>query len=185
MSGILSNIPIVPWVQRTMNKMNENQEESRDKWKDYWYESYKELAHEINARITTSGIKPCPSYGTYGLWYLGYIVDSSRNFQNWSIEDILCKDIRNNKKLGRKKVLGKNAVYAVLALKILNEYQQNINYTQLLIDKNLWEEVKKRYLQYYLTKDRDRTARDKTATKDQGEVKIAMELFKAKLIVIP
>lgn len=176
MSDTLFNIPIVPWVQKTINKMDKNKEESRDKWNDYWYESYKELADEIKIKITTSGTKTCPIYGTYGLWYLGYIVDSGRNFQKWEINDIISKDISNNKKIGRKKKLGKNVLYAVLALNILQECQGNINYDHLWIDDNLWKEVQKHYLQLF--------PGGRTAEKDQGEVQIAMQLFKAKLIII-
>jgi hypothetical protein len=157
-------INYVQWVTKTISKMNEYQQEDFEYWRNYWEDN--EEIKKNNTHETL--IKRCPKYAAYGLWYLGYIADSGRKFQNWTIEDMKFRDIRSNKKLGRKKVLGKNAVYAVLALRILKNCQGNINH------RDLWLKVKENYLQLCMG--------DKIATGDQGAARMAMQLFEARKV---
>ncbi|QSJ17902.1 hypothetical protein JYQ62_03300 [Nostoc sp. UHCC 0702] len=124
MSDLLFRIPIVPWVQETMQKMNVYENEALEIWSDYWYDTYKQLG----GKSKNSGTKGCPRCAAYGLWYLGRLVDSVQTYKGWEITKI-------------KHELGKNAAYTVLSLEILQQQVGNTN-TQAL-----WSSVRELYQQ--------------------------------------
>ena len=103
MSTVLFNIPLVSWIQRTIERMNAAGKDDIGTWSNYWFQTYKDLGGTSD----NSGSKGCPMHAAYGLWRLGRISNSGKAFQNWSLERV-------------NQELGKNAAYAVLALDLLD-----------------------------------------------------------------
>lgn len=93
----------------------------------------------------------------YSLWYLGRVVDSVQTCKNWEISKI------NHE-------LGKNVVYTVLALEILQQQGNNTN------RQALWSDVRELHQQ---------TLNEEAAKSEQGQIKIALALFNANLIIFP
>lgn len=117
-----SSIPYSLWVQKTINKMEENRVDDKKSWDMYWYKSYEELG----GKSESTGTKGCPKKAAYGLWYLGYVSNTNRPFKNLSIQKI------NDE-------FSKNVAYAVLAVDLLNKGWKSNNIT------SLWQEVKNQY----------------------------------------
>jgi hypothetical protein len=88
----------------------------------------------------------------YGLWHLGRISNSGKTFQNWTLEIV-------------NEELGKNAVYAVLALDLLegkcNEKESEGDRSKA----ELWAEVQELYQQ---------KLGEPPAQREQGAIKIAL-----------
>ena len=123
MPTILFNIPLVHWVQRTIEQMNATGKDDFQTWSKYWFQTYKDLGGISDE----SGSKKCPQHAAYGLWRLGRISNSGKAFQNWTLERI-------------NEELGKNAAYAVLALDLL-ESKSGWSKTEL------WSKVQESYQQ--------------------------------------
>lgn len=153
MSDLLFRIPILPWVQETVKKMNTHGNEAPEIWSNCWYDTYEKLG----GKSKNSGTKGCPMCAAYGLWYLGRVVDSVQTCKDWEITRI------NHE-------LGKNAAYAVLSLEILRQQGGTTS------RQALWAEVRKLYQQ---------KLNEEAAKSEQGQIKITLALFNAKLIVFP
>ncbi|MBD2495245.1 DUF6979 family protein [Nostoc sp. FACHB-280] len=153
----LLRLPTIPWVTQTIKKMNVHSNESPKIWKKIWRECWYETYIKLGGEREYSGTKPCPMCAAYGLWYLGRVVDSVQTCKDWEITRI------NHE-------LGKNVAYAVLSLEILQ--QQGGNTTREV----LWADVRKLYQQ---------RLNEEAAKSEQGQIKITLALFNAKLIVFP
>ncbi len=123
MPTVLFNIPLVHWVQRTIERMNAAGKDDFETWSNYWFQTYRELGGTSD----NSGSKECPKHAAYGLWRLGRISNSGKAFQNWTLERV-------------NKEFGKNAAYAVLALNLL-ESKRDCSKTEL------WSKVQESYCQ--------------------------------------
>ena len=150
---ILFKIPLVDWVRRTIKYMNTAGKEDSKNWSNYWLQAYEDLG----GKSTSSGSKGCPKCAVYGLWRLGRISNSGRDFQNPKLKQI-------------NEEFGKNAVYAVLALDLLENMQREKEISK----KDLWTKVRDRI---------EKELREKPAQSEQGAVKVALDLFEEKQIV--
>jgi hypothetical protein len=109
---------------------------------------------ELGGRSTESGKKSCPKSGAYALWFLGRLIHGGRPPLNWSAKQIDTQ-------------LGKNAAYAILTAELLAGGAEPSA-------ERLWPRVQDRY---------KREANDRPAATEQGAVKIAVALFRAKALI--
>ncbi|MBD2449712.1 hypothetical protein H6G76_21590 [Nostoc sp. FACHB-152] len=157
-----AKINYIKWITETINKMNTHQQEDPESWRKFWKESYEGISKYASK-------KSCRMCAAYGLWYLGYIVDGDRDFQDWELSKI------NHE-------LGKNAVYAVIAIEKLDQ-QEDVS------KKELWAYVQERYRQEkFPKKSKTKQAKseaefEEPADDDAGAIKIALVLFTNNRIV--
>lgn len=144
MPTLLFKIPLTRWIRKTIERMDVAGKDDIKTWSISWFKTYTELGGTSGS----SGSKGCPKHAAYGLWYLGRIVNSGRDFQKWPLDKI-------NKKLG------KNVVYAVLALDLLE-------YETYRSEVRLWAKVQELYQQKF---------GEQPARSEQGAVRIALGLF--------
>lgn len=145
MSAVSYKIPLVPWVRRTIAKMNAIAKDDSKTWSRFWLQTYSELG----GKKKNSGSKPCPKLAAYGLWRLGWIAESGKPFQDWAIEKI-------------RREIGKNAVYALLTVDLLDRGwdARDIN--------RLWCEAQTLYEQILA---------EPPSRNQQGAVKVASTLY--------
>ncbi|MBD2298532.1 DUF6979 family protein [Nostoc sp. FACHB-190] len=155
-------INYIKWITETINKMNIHQQEDAESWRKFWKESYEGTSEYARK-------KGCRMCAAYSLWYLGYIVDAERDFQDWELAKI------NHE-------LGKNAVYAVIAIEKLDK-QEDIS------KKELWSYVQERYRQEkFPKKSKTKQAKseaefEEPANDDAGAVQIARVFFTKNYII--
>ena len=106
METVLFYIPLTKWVRGTINKMNNAGKRDYPSWSKYWLETY----FELGGQSEESGTKECPQHAAYGLWRLGRIKETNVPFQQMAINLINLE-------------YGKNAVYAIIALDLLENKQ--------------------------------------------------------------
>ncbi len=145
MPGVLFKIPLTLWVRGTIEKMNRFGKRDIQNWSQYWLETYKELG----GRSNESGSKGCPQHAAYGLWRLGRIKEASIPYQHQTISLI-------------NQEYGKNAVYAILALDILEKHQAARD------DASLWRQVQNLY---------KKIIHEEPAKSQQGAITVAVTLF--------
>ena len=151
MPAVLFNIPLVRWVRRTIERMNTAGKDDFETWSNYWFQTYKDL----DGQSDSSGSKECPKHAAYGLWRLGRISNSGKTFQNWTLE-------RANEELG------KNAVYALLALSLLERKRCQKDTEGHWSKAELWAKVQELYQE---------KLGEPPPQSEQGAIKIAMGLF--------
>jgi len=141
---ILNKIPVSAWVLSTAEKMEAAGVEDSGSWSSFWVESYNALGGN-----SSSGGKPCPKCAAYGLWYLGWLRARKRPALSWSINEVRDK-------------LGKNAAYAAIAFRLLEQRAQPQPVDQL------WKSIRREFKQ-----ETGGTA----AKTRQGAVKLGIGLF--------
>ena len=151
MPAVLFNIPLVRWVQRTIERMNAVGKDDFETWSNYWFRTYKDLGGQSDS----SGSKECPKHAAYGLWCLGRISNCGKTFQNWTLDRV-------------NKELGKNAAYAVLALELLERKRGDKDTVGFWSKAELWAIVQELY---------QVKIGEPPAQSEQGAVKIALGLF--------
>ena len=151
MRTVLSKVPLVPWVRKTIEKMNAIGKDDSKTWSRFWLQVYSELG----GTSENSGLKGCSKSAAYALWRLGRIAGSKRLFENWTIEQV-------------QEEFGKNAVYAILTLDLLETGWEPRDL------KSLWAEVKRLY---------GEKLSQAPALSEQGAVKVATILFSEGQIV--
>ncbi len=122
-----------------------------------WSDCWYEAYKKLGGEKKSCGTKGCPMSAAYGLWYLGHIVGSSQACKDWEITKINYE-------------LGKNAAYTVISLEILKQLKSDIS------KKVLWTIVREKY---------EQRVNEKAAKGEQGQIKIALALFNANLIIFP
>lgn len=152
MVGVLNKIPVTQWIRGTIEKMNKAGKQDSQSWNDYWFETYKELGGQSEE----SGTKGCPKHAAYGLWRLGRIKETNIPYHHQAINSI-------------NQEYGKNAVYAILALDLLEKYQDSGNKT------NLWNQVREQYKKAF---------HEEPAISQQGAISVALALFEEGQIVM-
>ncbi|HUU26233.1 MAG TPA: hypothetical protein VM123_00340 [archaeon] len=151
MPEVLFNIPLVRWVLGTIEKMNDAGRNDFETWSNYWFSTYKDLGGQSDS----SGSKGCPQLATYGLWRLGRISNSGKDFQIWTLERV-------------NEELGKNAAYAVLALDLLEMKRSEKDTESHPSKAKLWAKVQELY---------QKKLGEPPARSEQGAIKIALSLF--------
>tara|TARA_B100000315_G_scaffold27706_1_gene23666 strand:+ start:1166 stop:1591 length:426 start_codon:yes stop_codon:yes gene_type:complete len=131
--------------------MNAAGKDDRETWDNHWFTTYKDLGGQSDS----SGSKICPKRAAYGIWCLGRISNSGRTFENWTLESV-------------RKELGKNAVYAVLALDLLEMKRGRRGTEGDWSNAELWAKVQETY---------QKKLGELTAHKQEGAVTIALGLF--------
>jgi len=145
MTEILYKIPVWAWVSGTAAKMEAAGAEDRKTWSRYWLETYQALG----GSSTSTGTKGCPKCAAYALWYLGWLRRSKRPALSWSVNEVRDK-------------LGKNAAYAVIALRLLRQGRRSRPLDQL------WESVRQEF---------KRETGKTPATFKNGAVELTVGLF--------
>lgn len=145
MTEILYKIPVVAWVSGTAAQMEAAGVEDRKTWSRYWVEAYQDLG----GTSTSTGTKECPMCAAHGLWYLGLVKGSKRPPLTWSVNEVTNK-------------LGKNAAYAVIALRLLRQDRRSRPLDQL------WESVRQEF---------KRETGKTPATFKNGAVELTVGLF--------
>ena len=145
MTEILYKIPVSAWVLGTAERMEVAGVEDRKTWSRYWVETYQALG----GTSTSTGTKGCPKCAAYALWYLGWLKGSKRPGLSWSVNQI-----RHN--------LGKNAAYATIAVRLIQQDAQPYPVGQL------WKSVQREF---------ERETGETAAHSEQGAVKLAVGLF--------
>jgi len=149
--AVLFHIPLVRWVRRTIERVNDVGNDGFETWSKCWFETYKEL----DGQRAASGSKHCPQRAAHCLWLLGRISNSGKVFQHWTLERVL-------------EDLGPNAVYSLWALDLLVRKRGEMNIPDNWSTAEIWAEVRKLY---------PATLGKQPAVSEQGAVRVALALF--------
>ena len=131
--------------------MNGSGMQDSQSWNTFWYKTYEEKGGQSEE----SGTKGCPKHAAYGLWRLGRIKETNIPYQHQAINSI-------------NQEYGKNAVYAILALDLLEKHQDSRNKT------NLWNQVREQYKNAF---------HEEPAISQQGAITVVVTLFEEGQIV--
>jgi hypothetical protein len=142
--------PKLDWVFGTIQKMNALGADSREEWKKAWLRTYEELGG--TSKLT--GTKECPMSAAFGLWYLGYVKNGGRARLQWSRQEV-------------KSELGENAVYAVIAVNLLESWGK-------ITPTELWSKMRECYWQEKLGRPRQ---------SQQGVASLTIRLYESDNVI--